>query len=298
MPSSRQLQILYQIVLTGSITEAARRMGVSQPAISIALRQLETRVGMALFIRRGGRLIPTPETEALFDELRVINERIERVSARLGQQAGLQAGHVTLAVNAAVMNAEIVSAIARFRECHPGIRISIRRLTSRQIAGQVENGEVDFGITYGRNDSARVASKVFRETQIVCVAPRGMFGAAGGTVTAEDLVRTDDKRFISYPRGSMMGRLIHDAMSVADPSWTPEVTVNDALVGCLMVEAGAGVALLVRNLSLERVFPDIAFLPLAPLEPVRIILQTHPSRVLSHAAMRLIAEITGTDAAG
>src|SRR5690349_11759157 len=78
----RQLQVLHAVSRTGSVTGAATALGVSQPAVSMMLRECSRIAGFAVFVRRHGRLQPTPETAGLMADLdRVFNgvERINRV---------------------------------------------------------------------------------------------------------------------------------------------------------------------------------------------------------------------------
>lgn len=65
----REFEALRAVVTTGTTVGAARRLGVSQPAISRSLSQLEERLGRTLFLRSSGRIEPTPEALSLNDTL-------------------------------------------------------------------------------------------------------------------------------------------------------------------------------------------------------------------------------------
>ncbi len=77
----RHLEVFYAVMSAGSVSEAARRLNVSQPAVSNMLKHAESTLGVApLFERVGGRLKPTPEAQALlpeaasvFTDLRIFN---------------------------------------------------------------------------------------------------------------------------------------------------------------------------------------------------------------------------------
>ncbi|MGH8435809.1 MAG: LysR family transcriptional regulator, partial [Pseudomonas sp.] len=67
--SLRHIETIHAVILTGSVTGAASRLFVTQPAISNVLREAEDRLGYPLFDRRGGRLMPTPLADMLFEEI-------------------------------------------------------------------------------------------------------------------------------------------------------------------------------------------------------------------------------------
>src|SRR5258708_24810538 len=68
----KQLEAFQAIMLSGSTTGAAERLGLSQPGISRLLAQLEQDLGLRLFIREKGRLVPTQEAEALLHDAQVL----------------------------------------------------------------------------------------------------------------------------------------------------------------------------------------------------------------------------------
>src|SRR5256885_16706891 len=79
----KQLEAFQAIMLSGSTTGAAERLGLSQPGISRLLAQLEQDLGLRLFIREKGRLVPTQEAEALLHDAHVLMRSEER---RVGKE--------------------------------------------------------------------------------------------------------------------------------------------------------------------------------------------------------------------
>src|SRR5690606_35875530 len=65
----RHVEVIYAVMLTGTVTGAAARLNVSQPAISNSLKEAEERLGFALFMRQHGRIFPTERATALFSEI-------------------------------------------------------------------------------------------------------------------------------------------------------------------------------------------------------------------------------------
>ncbi|HRE22024.1 MAG TPA: LysR family transcriptional regulator, partial [Rhabdaerophilum sp.] len=71
-PTLRELEVLRTLIAYGKATAAARKLGISQPAVSRAIHQLEKRTGLVLFRREGGRLVPTADALALHKESEAI----------------------------------------------------------------------------------------------------------------------------------------------------------------------------------------------------------------------------------
>lgn len=291
MLSPRQLQILYRVMQSGSITEAGRQLGLSQPAISIALRQLESRVGMPLFLRQKGRLLPTPEAEELFPELQSIFDRLDFVRNELLDRSRVYSGRVALGVNASIFRRELVTSIAAFRQAHPGVLIAVKRMTSRQVTQAVERGKVDMGITYGKYDAANVTNHPCGQTQIVLIAREPLPEIAHGRLSLEALTSADPRSYISYPPSSMMGQAIHATMKKHVPTWRPDIEVNDAFVGCMFVRQGLGMALLVDNHSAREMFSDLCFIELEPGLTIDIVMQANKEKVMTHIARTLMNKI-------
>ena len=63
----RQIQAFYAIMTTGTVTKAAKQLGISQPGVSNLIASFEHQIGFKLFSRMSGRLLPTPEAQRLFN---------------------------------------------------------------------------------------------------------------------------------------------------------------------------------------------------------------------------------------
>lgn len=77
--SVRQMEVIYAVARYGSVTEAARVLGISQPAVSVIIQECNRVAGVQLFERKQGRLQPTPETGALLPEIERVQTAMRRV---------------------------------------------------------------------------------------------------------------------------------------------------------------------------------------------------------------------------
>ena len=77
MLTLRQIEVIRAIMITGTVGGAARLLNVSSPGISRAMKHAEALIGIKLFSRRGGRYSPTPQANAIFDQINSVYDKVE-----------------------------------------------------------------------------------------------------------------------------------------------------------------------------------------------------------------------------
>ena len=140
-----EIQVFQAVAAERSFSRAAARLHRTQPAVSQAIRRLETELGERLFDRsaKGGRL-----TEAgtilldYADRLTRLNEEAEGAVRELQE---LRRGRVVIGVNEAAVHV-LLPSVERFRDDHPSAQVEMRRVPSRQIPGEVLGRSLDFGL--------------------------------------------------------------------------------------------------------------------------------------------------------
>ena len=88
----RHIEVFHALMHAANMTEAARRLHVSQPAVSTVLKHAESQLGIRLFERTGGRLVPTPEAIALLPDVEGIFERLEALGRSVQGLRDVDAG--------------------------------------------------------------------------------------------------------------------------------------------------------------------------------------------------------------
>ena len=129
----RQLDMFQAVLTLGSITEAARHLGVTQPAVSLAMRKLERDVGFPLFRRDGRRLVPTAEARHLSSEaFRVLADFRHLTETAAGISAA-QSGTLTIATNPSPAIAWLPTIAAAFRRERPQVRLRLLTRSSEDV---------------------------------------------------------------------------------------------------------------------------------------------------------------------
>lgn len=235
----RHLEVLHAILQTGSITQAARLLHVSQPSISTTLQHCESQLGVQLFIRSGGRLKPTPEVEQLFPDIRAVFAGVENVTRRAKSLATGRSGHLAVAGTLAFAAGHLVSAVALFRQSRPDVEVTIQALQAPALVSRVAAREFDVGVCYGPVSHDGLQAERVAVGELVCVLPENHPLARKKTLTVTDLQR---EPLISYdPQDILRGKV--DRL-FAKASLVPNfgVQVGQTMVAIRLVQLGVGIA--------------------------------------------------------
>ncbi|GAA5174428.1 LysR family transcriptional regulator [Modicisalibacter zincidurans] len=139
-----QLRYVLAIVDDGGFHAAARRLHRTQPALSMAIKELEQRLGQRLF-EKGATL--TPFGEYCVPRFRELMSQHDRLSRDIAAQADVQAGHIDIATVPSVASRVIPRLLTEFIAAYPNIQVSLHDGNSDFVRQLVGNGEVDLGIT-------------------------------------------------------------------------------------------------------------------------------------------------------
>lgn len=142
----RQLQAFHATVETGTVTAAAQQLGISQPGLSNLLTQLEREVRFALFHRRRGRLVPTPEADVLFREVDTVVRGLDHVTQAVRDLQNKQAGQLQVASQHSISFGFLPKVIAKFARTRPDMAISFQSQYSTKVQEWVAAGLFEIGI--------------------------------------------------------------------------------------------------------------------------------------------------------
>ncbi|MBN8612795.1 MAG: LysR family transcriptional regulator [Deltaproteobacteria bacterium] len=212
----------------GTITAAAREAGISQPALTTALRRLESQLETTLFIRgrKGAEL--TAAGRALLPHAERAIGAVETGVRAVREVEGLSRGEVRVAAGATVCTYVLPPVIASFRKKHPGIRFAVTESTQDEAMDALEKGEVDLAVLGSRAGEALLVDEMIvvasPKLEVVADTPIVAFRAGGSTRQLSD-------RYLA----------------------SREIAMELGSVGAVLanVEAGVGVALVSRVAALR-----------------------------------------------
>lgn len=279
----RHLETFRAVMLAGTVVGAARLLSLTQPGVSRTIGLLELRLGYPLFERRGRRLVPTAEAEALYREIEQVYSGIERI-AQVAQDIRFQrAGALRVASLPALAQWLVPQAIARFQKTRPKVSVFVQSLPSRQIAELVSTRQFDVGVVELPLSHPAIEVEPLAPVLSMAVLPAAHPLARKRQISLRDLA---GERMVLLSAHSYVRYQIDDAFSSVGVA--PEVVVEtpSSSIACALVVAGAGITLVSRWTAEPFAGPDIVVRPVKEPLPFRYAIihpKSRPDAALSSA---------------
>jgi DNA-binding transcriptional LysR family regulator len=246
----------------GTVSRAAELIGLTQPAVSRAIAELERAIGFSLFDRVRNRIIPTPEGKLFYADIErsfLGMDTLRAAAARIRDQGS---GQLRIGSLSALGSSLVPRAVKRFRVVHPDIRVTLMVLPSRDVRDGVASGEFDIGLAADEIDVTGVLHQSFVTPRVLCAMPLGHPLAARKIIGPHDLDGVDFVAYVPEDRARQRLDLIFTEAGV-----TPNIVVETiyAATVCALVAEGVGVGL-VSPYAIAGADPTR--LVLRPFEPV------------------------------
>ncbi|MEU0241233.1 LysR family transcriptional regulator [Nocardiopsis sp. NPDC006198] len=258
--SLRQLEYLRAIARLGSVTAAARELFVSQSTVSTALTDLESALGVTLFVRSPkGMLLTAPGQRALAvaDNVRANLEQLRETASREREEVE---GDLTVGCYATIAPILLPKVIAEFSRRHPQVRLSFVEAAHGTLLDDLLNTRIDLAITYHYElDSVRAMSGVtaqsLRSDPPYALVPADRAWDTEGPLSLAALASEPLILFDLPPAGDYFLGLFAKAGLVPNVRFR---TASFEMVRAL-VARGLGCALLTQRTALERSYEDLPY---------------------------------------
>jgi DNA-binding transcriptional LysR family regulator len=292
----RQLQLFVALAEKGSITAAARACHVTQPTVSMQIKELAESIGLPLYAIHARRLVLTPAGEAVLETARAMSDDWAALEQKIANLKGLTHGRLRLAV---VSTAKyfVPAMLGKFCAAHPDVDIALQVLNRDGVVARLRESRDDLYIMSMPPGDIPLERRIFMANPLVVIAPRTHALAGKRSVPIERLAR---ERFILRELGSGT-RMACDAHLVQlgfRPDVRLELGSNEAIKQA--VAAGLGLAIVSRHALGAHPSSDIvAELPVRgfPIHASWYVLWRHPHR-MSPIAREFLSHITIEAAAG
>lgn len=186
-PSLRQLQYLVAISETGTMSEAAKRTHVSQPSLSIQIKDMEDQLGASLVERgRKGALL-TPLGAEVVSRARIILRHVEELKVLSREATGTLAGRVRLGVLPTVGPYLLPQVTRELHMAYPDLRLSVREGRTAELEEQLSDGRFDVIISTPEDHPGTLSHFIVRENIYICIAPDDPLADDRGPVSIEAL---------------------------------------------------------------------------------------------------------------
>lgn len=289
----RQIEVFRAILLSGSISDAAKQLHVSQPAVSRLLSYTEQRLGLKLFERIKGRLYATPEANRLFQEVDIVYQGVQRVNEVAEDLIENRAGHVRIGCSPSLGHDLMPQAITRFYDKYPDARITLETQTPRTLVQSVLTQRVELGIAFTMESQPSVDSQLLYENKMVVALHTSHPLARKNSIHIKELI---EQPLIGYSSDIPVGQLLRRMWLDAGLDVRPRTEVTQLHVACALVQAGAGVALIDELTASGPIWTRITVRPMQPTvaAPVSIMHSTFaPLSRMAQAFVDTLYEMPG-----
>jgi DNA-binding transcriptional LysR family regulator len=286
--SLRLLEIFGAMMRCETTVEAAEQLGISQPAVSNGIRQLENQLGVTLFERLHRRLQPTEEALLLFEDVRPVFSMLRSFSTRARAIRHGLSGRLRVMSTPPLGNTVAPVALARFLKERPEVSVSydVRRL--EHVIEAVQNGSADVGLAVALDRHPAVNIEILSRTHMVAVVPKDHAIAEQPEITVSDLLQ---RGFVGLEAESRMGQLLRDAFERDGAAYDPRVEVRYCSTAAVLANAGVGAAVVDPYSAAYQMNDGLVQLPFQPPCEITAALITRKGVPRSRLLHGFIAEL-------
>lgn len=183
-------KVFYYAAEYGSITKAAEKLSISQPAASQALKQLEKSLGVTLFVRASKGVKLTGEGLLLYSHVKKGYEQIEQGVEKLYRMQNLELGEVHIGASDMTLRFYLLPFLEIFHERYPDIKVIVANAPTPETLKLLRDGRIDFGVVSTPFEPERdISAEPVREIEDVFVAGRRFISYKNKMLDFQELER-------------------------------------------------------------------------------------------------------------
>jgi DNA-binding transcriptional LysR family regulator len=285
----RHIEVFNAVMLTGSVSAAARLINVTQPAVSRILAHAELQLGFALFQRTKGRLVPTSEAQTLYPHIERLFHQLDEVQRLANSLKSGQRDDALHMLTVLALSYEIIPrALQAFRKQHPEVRVTVEALHSPQIISALVLQEADLGFVFSAVAHPALEQQALAQGRMMCVAPKGVLASSLAKKGSVSLPEIAEQPVINLDVRDPVGTHLNHACREAGVGLQSVVTVQTYHAALALAHHGIGIALVD---SCTAVSADRSKVLVLPLEP-QLIVPIHALRPANRPSSLLALAMT------
>ena len=281
----RHIELFEAIRRTGSLTEAAATLHISQPAASKMLAHAEAQLGYKLFERVRGRLVATPEAQALAPAIARLSQELADVRRLAGNLRDRPNGHLRLGASPALGLGLLPHAIRACRDAQPGITFDIHTHHSTEMVQGLMRRDLDLIVTFDTGIHPAITRIPLGTSQLVHLGR----GEEESPISLAEAARDP---LIALAPGDPAGALLQMALDAQGLAPDPTIQVQTHYVACALAEAGCGNTIVDAITARAMQRPGMAMRPIEPALRVPVSVMVRKQDPLSSMHRAFIDHLT------
>lgn len=278
----RHMEVFRAVMLTGSISGAAKMLYVSQPAVSKLIAYVEGRLELRLFDRLNNRLVPTEEAHTLYREVERVYQAAIAVNECAAALSATPVRQLRICCSASLATVVVPAALAEVKRQVPAMKILWHASLMVEMPLQLLSKKVDLAISALPVLHDHLHSQAFMRGKMVCLLPHGHPLAEVPVVSLRQL---ENEALMLFRPDMPFGRLIGEAIERCGARLTSFLDFSNAVEAVALVKQGMGISLIDEFVASES---GLVVKPL--LEPIEFDISFVYSRFepLPESALRLM----------
>lgn len=242
----RQLHYFAEVAKHKNFTKASQVLFVSQPSISKMIKSLEDELGVTLLDRSEREVVLTDTGKLVHEKALNILQLLEELSSSVHELVQVQKGSVKMGIMPTISALLFPNIIAGFKERYPGIEIQMIEYSAKQVELQMEQGNIDFGVTVLPVNTRRYETVSLLAEELVVIVSRQHWLAGRTSVRLAEL---KNEPFILFTKEFALHDVVWQACLQA--GFEPKVAHMTSLWDfcCEMVASQLGISLIPRSMA-------------------------------------------------
>lgn len=284
----REMKYIDMIAHTSSLTKAAQKLHISQPALYKSLRKVEAEFNTTFFYRKGHESLPTDTGLIVLEYIRRTLESLEEMQKRVQEIQTLRGGSVTFGFPAVVGTLYLPQALINFQNAYPNVSLKTVEAGANELSALVENGTLDMAILVRPVAHHSLSEIPLLQDQVVAGVTREHPWFGRGSVSIEDFASVSFNTF--SPDFSVHTQLMG---LFKENSITPHISFSGSSSEflCQISMLSNGILVLPRPI-IESICKDqMALIPFNPAFPWELSLAFRKNSYLSTSAEALVKHL-------
>lgn len=258
----RQVEAFRHVMIQGTTTGAAQTMGITQPAVSRLIADLEAGLEFLLFDRHKGRLLPTGDAMRLYRGVDMFYSGLDQLERLAEQIRTEQPGDIRVSATPALSTFVFPEAITLFKELYPAVQIMATSSSSAEITNQLNTNLTDIAITHSFPDVTGIVQETLIEAPHVCAIHHSNPLTSKEVITPEDLIGAEVLTIL--PSGFANWNSVAQVLEEANIDYKKGVGVQNSHTGYSLVAANLATALIEPFASRTWVNNGVVIRPFLP----------------------------------
>lgn len=205
MITLRQIEVIRAIMVAGTVAGAARLLNVSAPGISRTMKYTEDSLGVRLFLREGGRFVPTPEARDIFSQIDAVYKKVEDLHFAIDKLEQGDGAELRIASVPSIANVMVPRALKGLRQRYPQLQVDMEIVRIEEAIDYLLLGKGEAVAVSSKLDHPALTFKPLAQGELVCVVPQdhalaGLASIDAATIAAHPLIGIDPRD----PHGRIM----------------------------------------------------------------------------------------------